>query len=45
MTTVALAVIMSTLDSSIANVALPTIARDLSASPATSIWIVNAYQL
>lgn len=45
MLTVGLAVTMSTLDSSIANVALPTIARDLSASPATSIWIVNAYQL
>jgi DHA2 family multidrug resistance protein-like MFS transporter len=45
MLTVGLAVTMSTLDSSIANVALPTIAGDLSASPATSIWIVNAYQL
>ena len=28
----------------IANVALPTIARDLDASPAASIWVVNAYQ-
>ena len=43
--TVGLAVAMSTLDSSIANVALPTIATDLGASPASSIWIVNAYQL
>jgi DHA2 family multidrug resistance protein-like MFS transporter len=33
------------LDSSIANVALPTIAGDMSAIPATAIWIVNAYQL
>jgi DHA2 family multidrug resistance protein-like MFS transporter len=36
---------MSVLDSAIANVALPTIARDLSAAPAESIWVVNAYQL
>jgi DHA2 family multidrug resistance protein-like MFS transporter len=42
---VGLAVMMSTIDSSIANVALPTIARDLNASPAASIWVVNAYQL
>ena len=33
------------LDGAIANVALPTIARDLHASPASSIWVVNAYQL
>jgi len=36
---------MSVLDSAIANVALPTIARHLSAAPAESIWVVNAYQL
>jgi DHA2 family multidrug resistance protein-like MFS transporter len=42
---IALAITMSVLDSAIANVALPTIARDLNASPATSIWIVNAYQI
>ena len=29
----------------IANVALPTIAKDLGACAATSVWIVNAYQL
>ncbi|MFJ2992702.1 MFS transporter [Pandoraea sp. NPDC087047] len=43
--TVMLSISLSVLDSAIANVALPTIARDLNASPATSIWIVNAYQL
>jgi len=43
--TVALAITMSVLDGAIANVALPTIARDLHASPAASIWVVNAYQL
>lgn len=36
---------LSTLDGTIANVALPTIAADLNASAAASIWIVNAYQL
>jgi DHA2 family multidrug resistance protein-like MFS transporter len=43
--TVALAIAMSVLDGAIANVALPTIARELQASPAGSIWVVNAYQL
>lgn len=45
MLTVGLAIVVSVLDSSIANVALPTIAGDMTASPATAIWIVNAYQL
>ena len=40
-----LAIAMTVLDSSIANVALPTIARDFGAAPSESIWIVNAYQL
>jgi DHA2 family multidrug resistance protein-like MFS transporter len=40
-----LAMAMTVLDGSIANVALPTIARQLNASAASSIWIVNAYQL
>jgi DHA2 family multidrug resistance protein-like MFS transporter len=40
-----LAMCMSVLDGAIANVALPTIAHDLNASAASSIWIVNAYQL
>src|ERR1700756_3325369 len=43
--TVALGIVMAVMDSSIANVALPTIAGDLHASPALSIWIVNGYQL
>ncbi len=43
--TVALAIAMSVIDGAIANIALPTIARDLQASPASSIWVVNAYQL
>jgi DHA2 family multidrug resistance protein-like MFS transporter len=44
-TTVALGIAMAVLDGSIANVALPTIGKDLNATPADSIWVVNAYQL
>lgn len=36
---------MAVLDGSIANTALPAIARDLRASPTASIWVVNAFQL
>jgi DHA2 family multidrug resistance protein-like MFS transporter len=42
---IALASTMGTLDVNIANTALPAIARDLGIAPATSIWIVNAYQI
>jgi len=45
LTTIAIAVTMSVLDASIANIALPVIARELNATPAASIWVVNAYQL
>jgi len=43
--TIGLGLTMAILDGAIANVALPTIARDLHVSPADSIWVVNAYQL
>ena len=43
--TVGLAIVLAVLDSAIANVALPTIAADVHASPSASIWVVNAYQL
>lgn len=43
--TIALGLVLAVLDGAIANVALPTIARDVNASPAGSIWVVNAYQL
>lgn len=43
--TIALGIVMAVLDGAIANVALPTIAEDLHAGPAFSIWIVNGYQL
>ncbi len=45
MMSLGVAVCMAVLDGSIANIALPTIARELQASPAGSIWVVNAYQL
>lgn len=43
--TIAFGIMMAVLDGVIANVALPTIATDFNASPAESIWIVNAYQI
>lgn len=39
------AIVMSVLDASIANVALPTIARELNATPADAVWVVNAYNV
>jgi DHA2 family multidrug resistance protein-like MFS transporter len=36
---------VTVLDSSIANVALPTIARDFAASATTSLWVIHIYQL
>src|SRR6201995_3935619 len=43
--TIALGITLSVIDGAIANIALPTIARDLHASPAFSVCIVNGYQL
>ncbi len=43
--TIAMGLTLAVLDSAIANVALPTIAHDVNASPSASIWVVNAYQL
>src|SRR5580658_3145980 len=40
-----LALTVSVLDSTIANVALPSLARDFRTSDAASIWVVNAYQI
>lgn len=40
-----MAMAMSVLDSTIVNVALPTIAEEMQATAATSIWVINAYQL
>ncbi len=38
-------VAMSSLDSAIANLALPTIANEFGAGEATSVWVVNGFQL
>jgi DHA2 family multidrug resistance protein-like MFS transporter len=40
-----LGVVLSGLDAAIANIALPTIAHDLAAQDAATIWVVNSYQL
>src|ERR1700754_226206 len=45
MLAIAVAVTMAVLDSSVANTALPSIARHLAITPAESVWIINAYQL
>ena len=41
----AIAISLVVVDMGMANVALPTIGRELGASPSASIWIVNAYQV
>ena len=45
MLSLGVAVCMAVLDGSIANVALPTIAREMQATPAESIWVINSFQL
>lgn len=42
---VLLAIMMSVLDGTIMNIALPTLAHDFDVTPSSAIWIVNAYQL
>ena len=39
------ALAMASLDTAIANIALPTIAADLHVGPADVIWVVNVYQI
>ena len=39
------ATFMANLDAAIANIAMPVISQDLSSSAATTVWVVNAYQL
>jgi len=45
MAVIILGVGLSSLDSSILNLALPSIAHDLQASAAQAVWVVNAYQV
>src|SRR5438477_9683145 len=39
------ALAMASLDTAIANIALPAIATDLHASPSEAVWVVNVYQI
>ena len=43
--TVGIAIFMTVSDQTIANIALPIIRKDLNIDAASSVWIVNAYQL
>lgn len=45
MRVIILGIAMAVLDGSIVNLALPGIARELNASAAHAIWVVNAYQI
>ncbi len=45
MLTMAVALTMAVLDGVIANIALPTIEKDLGITASGAIWVVNAYQL
>ena len=38
-------ILMSVLDTSIVNIALPTLASQMNATASQSIWVINAYQL
>ncbi|MBS0517093.1 MAG: MFS transporter [Proteobacteria bacterium] len=44
-TTIALAVLLSSFSTNVVNVALPAIARDLGSTDAASIWVVSAFQI
>ena len=43
--TIGLAIFITVIDQTIVNVALPTIGADLNIDDASSVWIVNAYQV
>lgn len=45
MVAVAMSILLSVLDYTIANIATPVIANDIHTSDASAIWIINAYQL
>jgi DHA2 family multidrug resistance protein-like MFS transporter len=45
MLAIGIGITMAVLDASVANIALPSIARQLHASPAASVWVINAYQI
>ena len=43
--TIILAITMTVLDSTVVNVALPSLARDFRTSNAASVWVINSYQV
>jgi DHA2 family multidrug resistance protein-like MFS transporter len=43
--TIAIAIGVAVLDSTVANIALPSISRELQVTPAATVWVVSAYQL
>ncbi len=45
MAVIASGITLSVLDATLISVALPSIARDLGATPSASIWVINAYQI
>lgn len=45
MVVIILGLALSVLDATILNLALPGIARDLQATAAQAVWVVNAYQV
>ncbi|TPE48862.1 MFS transporter [Amaricoccus solimangrovi] len=45
MLAIAIGITMAVLDGTVVNVALPSITRELGATPSAAVWIVNAYQL
>lgn len=45
MATTMMVIVICILDSTLISVALPSIARDFNASAASSIWIINSYQI
>jgi DHA2 family multidrug resistance protein-like MFS transporter len=45
MTAILAAIVLVVLDSAIANLALPTIARSMTVAPGASVWVVTGYQL
>lgn len=42
---VVIGIVLTGLDAAIANIALPTIARELSATASATVWVVNSYTL
>jgi MFS transporter, DHA2 family, multidrug resistance protein len=45
MLAIAIGIAMAVLDGTVVNVALPSIAAELGATPSAAVWVINAYQL